>query len=29
MQGERRLVTVLFCNVIGSTAMAKRMDPEE
>ncbi len=29
MQGERRLVTVLFCDVVGSTAMAERMDPEE
>jgi class 3 adenylate cyclase len=29
MQGERRLVTVLFCDVAGSTAMAERMDPEE
>ena len=29
MQGERRMVTVLFCDVVGSTAMAERMDPEE
>lgn len=29
MQGERRVVTVLFCDVKGSTAMAERLDPEE
>ncbi len=28
-QGERRIVTVLFCDVAGSTAMAERLDPEE
>jgi class 3 adenylate cyclase len=28
MQWEGRLVTVLFCDVIGSTAMAERMDSE-
>ena len=27
-QGERRIVTVLFCDVTGSTAMAEQMDPE-
>ena len=29
MQGERRIVTVLFCDVKGSTAMAEGLDPEE
>ena len=29
MQGERRIVTMLFCDVGGSTAAAGRMDPEE
>ncbi len=27
--GERKLVTVLFCDLVGSTAMAEKMDPEE
>jgi class 3 adenylate cyclase/tetratricopeptide (TPR) repeat protein len=27
--GERKLVTVLFCDLVGSTALAERMDPEE
>jgi len=26
---ERRIVTILFCDVTGSTAMAERLDPEE
>ena len=26
--GERRIVTVLFCDVTGSTALAEKMDPE-
>jgi len=26
---ERKLVTVLFCDLVGSTALAERMDPEE
>ncbi len=26
--GERRVVTVLFCDVVGSTALAEQMDPE-
>jgi class 3 adenylate cyclase len=26
--GERRVVTVLFCDVAGSTALAETMDPE-
>jgi class 3 adenylate cyclase len=29
MEGERRIVTILFCDVKGSTAMAEMMDPEE
>ncbi len=27
--GERKLVTVLFADVVGSTAMAERLDPEQ
>ncbi len=27
--GERRTVTILFCDVKGSTAMAEKLDPEE
>lgn len=29
MLGERRIVTMLFCDVSGSTAAAESMDPEE
>jgi class 3 adenylate cyclase len=29
LTGERKLVTVLFCDLVGSTAIAERMDPEE
>lgn len=29
MQGERRIVTILFCDVQGSTLAASRLDPEE
>src|SRR5512135_779446 len=29
LAGERRVVTVLFCDVKGSTAMAEKLDPEE
>ncbi|MEO6457830.1 MAG: adenylate/guanylate cyclase domain-containing protein [Chloroflexia bacterium] len=29
MAGERRIVTILFCDVKGSTAMAEQLDPEE
>ena len=29
MVGERRVVTMLFCDVKGSTAAAERLDPEE
>jgi class 3 adenylate cyclase/predicted ATPase len=27
--GERRQLTVLFCDMVGSTAIAERLDPEE
>ncbi|MDH3944603.1 MAG: adenylate/guanylate cyclase domain-containing protein, partial [Anaerolineae bacterium] len=29
MQGERRVVSILFCDVVGSTAMAEQLDPED
>ena len=29
MQGERRVITLLFCDVTGSTAMAEQLDAEE
>ena len=29
MQGERRIVTMLFCDVVGSSAAAEGLDPEE
>jgi class 3 adenylate cyclase/tetratricopeptide (TPR) repeat protein len=29
MEGERRVVTMLFCDVKGSTSMAETMDPED
>ncbi|HET8525890.1 MAG TPA: adenylate/guanylate cyclase domain-containing protein, partial [Actinomycetota bacterium] len=29
MEGERRTVTMLFCDVKGSTAMAETLDPED
>jgi class 3 adenylate cyclase/tetratricopeptide (TPR) repeat protein len=29
MQGERRIVTILFCDVAGSSAAASHLDPEE
>ena len=29
MEGERRIITALFCDVAGSTAMAEQLDPEE
>ncbi|MBI2965283.1 MAG: AAA family ATPase [Chloroflexi bacterium] len=29
MRGERRTVTILFCDVKGSTAAAEKLDPEE
>lgn len=28
-QGERRVVTILFCDVAGSTRMAEQLDPED
>ena len=28
-QSERRVITVLFCDVAGSTALAEQLDPEE
>jgi class 3 adenylate cyclase/tetratricopeptide (TPR) repeat protein len=28
-EGERRQLTVLFCDMVGSTALAERLDPEE
>ena len=27
--GERRQLTVMFCDLVGSTALSERMDPEE
>src|SRR5262249_20842623 len=29
MEGERRQLTVMFCDLVGSTALAERLDPEE
>ena len=29
LDGERKQVTVLFCDLVGSTAIAERLDPEE
>ena len=29
MTSERRILTVLFCDVVSSTAMAEQLDPEE
>ena len=29
LPSERRTVTILFCDVTGSTALAEKMDPEE
>ena len=29
MHGERRVVTILFCDVTGSTSMAGKLDPED
>jgi class 3 adenylate cyclase/predicted ATPase len=29
MEGERRQVTILFCDIVGSTALASKLDPEE
>ena len=27
--GERKLVTVMFCDLVGSTSIAERLDPED
>ncbi|HVF99718.1 MAG TPA: adenylate/guanylate cyclase domain-containing protein [Chloroflexia bacterium] len=29
LSGERRIATILFCDVVGSTALAEDLDPEE
>lgn len=29
LTGERRVVTALFCDIVGSTALAEEMDPED
>lgn len=29
LEGERRVITILFCDVHGSTALAEQLDPEE
>src|SRR5689334_5391884 len=29
VDGERRQLTVLFCDLIGSTELARRLDPED
>jgi predicted ATPase/class 3 adenylate cyclase len=29
ISGERRIVTILFCDIKGSTALAERLDPED
>ena len=29
LQGERRHLTVLFCDLVNSTSIATRLDPEE
>ncbi len=29
IEGERKQVTVLFCDLVGSTSIAERLDPEE
>jgi len=29
IEGERKLVTVMFCDLVGSTAIAERLDPED
>jgi len=28
-QAERRQLTVMFCDLVGSTALSERLDPEE
>src|SRR3979490_2744188 len=27
--GERRQITVMFCDLVGSTALSEKLDPEE
>ena len=27
--GERRIITALFCDVVNSTTLAERLDPED
>jgi class 3 adenylate cyclase len=29
LEGERRQLTVMFCDLVGSTALAARLDPED
>jgi class 3 adenylate cyclase len=29
MRGERRIITALFCDVVSSTALAEKLDPED
>ncbi|MBI3301639.1 MAG: zinc ribbon domain-containing protein [Deltaproteobacteria bacterium] len=29
VSGERRQLTVMFCDLVGSTALSERLDPEE
>ena len=29
LEGERRQITVMFCDLVGSTALSARMDPED
>jgi ribosomal protein L40E len=29
LEAERRQLTVLFCDLVGSTALSERLDPEE
>jgi class 3 adenylate cyclase len=29
VDGERRQLTVMFCDLVGSTALSARLDPEE
>jgi class 3 adenylate cyclase len=28
-RGERRQLTVMFCDLVGSTALSEKLDPEE